>query len=229
MAGQSGVTWFQVHWFGRCLVGVALLLEPDRAAVVELFPRSRRGTGVTHRTRSTLRRPSTGRATMTCRSPPKRWTPRSEFHAGLVGADRPVDREFGERTARVVHTQVRQGEPPEVDHGCVRDADDRLVAAERGQGVRGQRQTVSRFMGRSLPAGRGRLCICCEQPPPRRQPGGRRAEPVQALSGGSRGTSGPTGEPSWASGGSAVPPGRSFPTVPPPFPDRSGAPVVRST
>jgi len=29
------LTWFQVHRFGRCLVGVALLLELDRAEVAE--------------------------------------------------------------------------------------------------------------------------------------------------------------------------------------------------
>ncbi|MGW7708160.1 hypothetical protein [Streptomyces sp. NPDC054771] len=37
LADQGGLTWFQVHWFGRCLVGVMLLLELDGAEVAEPF------------------------------------------------------------------------------------------------------------------------------------------------------------------------------------------------
>lgn len=37
LADQGGLTRFQVHWFGRCLVGVMLLLELDGAEVAEPF------------------------------------------------------------------------------------------------------------------------------------------------------------------------------------------------
>lgn len=37
LAGQGGLTEFQVHLYGRCLVGVVLLLELDGAEVAEPF------------------------------------------------------------------------------------------------------------------------------------------------------------------------------------------------